>query len=287
MEIHSALIGLVNRHDVNKGTSFLSGAAPSAHSTAGTKAIADVEKITTNPVYVVKTPFITTGELESIGAAMMGITIGEIGKEAGKLIGEYTGKGASLVGSIPGKIAQAAADKFNEPGVKLSISDVLDELMKDIEDITKEQAEKNEAECKSNKINEVKENITKGVTTAKKFVDDATEDLNKIVEYALEGSEWMAEHMTKKIENTTQNIKKTLDEQYTNIEKNVNEFCKGEGDKIGMKLVELYNNGIRKAAHKVKDLKDTTMSKTSITAISSIQKAKLNIMSMTGINLPI
>lgn len=286
MEINSALVGLINKNDVNKGTSFLSGAATSAISTAGKNAVADVKNITKNSVNEIETQFITTSELQNIAASMLSVAIGEISNETGQLIGEYTGKSASLVGSIPGKITQAATDKFNEPGVKLSVSDVLDELTKDIEDISKEQNEKIEIENKNNKINETKENITKGITTAKKFVEDSIKELNKVVEYALEGSEWVAIELTKRIESTKQNVKKSLDGQYTHIEKSVNEFCKGEGDKIGMKMVELYNNGIRKAAHKIKDAKDTAVSKSAINAVASIQKGKLNLMSMTGINLP-
>jgi len=286
MEINSALAGLVNRNDVNKGTSFLSGAATSAISTAGKNAVADVKNVTKNAVYEVETQFITTNELQSIAASMLSVAIGEISNETGQLIGEYSGKSASLVGSIPGKIAQAATDKFNEPGIKLSVSDVLDELTKNVEDITKEQNEKNEEEFKNNKINEAKENIAKGITTAKKFVEDSITELNKVVEYALEGSEWVATEMTKRIETTKQNVKKSLDEQYSKIEKSVNDFCKGEGDKIGMKMAELYNNNINKAAHKIKDAKDTAVSKTVIKAKSATQKANLKLMSMTGINLP-
>lgn len=286
MEINNALVGLINKNDVNKGTSFLSGAATSAISTAGKNAVADVKNITKNSVNEIETQFITTSELQNIAASMLSVAIGEISNETGQLIGEYSGKSASLVGSIPGKIAQAATDKFNEPGVKLNVSDVLDELTKDIEDISKEQNEKIEIENKNNKINEAKENITKGITTAKKFVEDSIKELNKVVEYALEGSEWVAVELTKRIESTKQNVKKSLDGQYTHIEKSVNEFCKGEGDKIGMKMVELYNNGIRKAAHKIKDAKDTAVSKSAINAVASIQKGKLKLMSMTGINLP-
>lgn len=278
MAIDSALEGIVKQNadkQVQKGAAFLNGDTASATLKTATTAVGA-------GVVATQLTQASTEELQEVAQQLMAAAAAKITEESAKLTAEFAVKNATLLASIPGKISSAASDKLNEPGAKKELGDVLADLNKNREDIEEEKSKKMDEENQKKTLDDTKEKAAEGANKVKEFMENANAELEKIVGYAAEGPDYVADQLTKKINSVLDNIKKTLDESYNNNEKKLNEYCQGEGEKIGTRMVESYNNTVDKAAKKIKDDKDKAMASTEIKAKSAIQKAKLQLMALVG-----
>ena len=250
--------------------------------------VSDLMTTTGAVVSAVNVVSLSADQMTKIAQTMAAYAIQEISSFTGKQIAEYTTKGATLVTSIPNKIASKSIERFNSTDekdgeIKQNIGDVLSKLAINKEDIIKKLSEKNDEEIKSNKISEVQKSVGETINKAKDFIQKANDEIYKVMEYAAEGPDYIARQMTNKINSIEENIKNVLNDQYKTVESTVNTFCEGEGKKIGARLVKEYNNIIDKSAKQIFEKTENTKTKVLVKADEAIQTAKLKLFALIGV----
>lgn len=270
-----------------KGESFLNGEMTSAfQKTAGS-----ASGLVTNAAGGALMVSAAASQMPAMISAMMSEAISQITQECGSLVGEYTGKTAKLVTSIPANIASATQKRITSPedgeeGLK-SLGDILPEILSDYEDILKQKAEEADENRKSNKIQEAQEKIAENLEKVNNFIKEATDKLKEFEGYALEGPEWIADQMSKAVDGAVAKVKDTLEDTYSKVENDINTFCTNEGKQIGAKVVKEANAKIEQLAAEVKNKNEVAISKVKIMAKSAMQKGNLAIMGLTGMNIPL
>lgn len=231
---------------------------------------------------------LSADQLSQIAQSMAAAAIGEITNFTSKKIAEFTTKSTTLATSIPGKIADKSIERFNSTDkskgeTKLSVGEILGNLAKNKEDRISEESEKTDEKIKTSKIDELKKSTSETLTKAKEFIQQANDEIYKVMEYAAEGPAYIAQQMSNKIESIQQNIEKTLNDQYKIVEDNINTFCEGEGNKIGEKLVQEYNNLIDKAAKATFEKTNNAKTQGIVKGTTAIQEAKLKLFALIGV----
>lgn len=281
---------------VSKGESFLQGQDTTAFSKLGKNALELGTTATGAGVLTYEVAKqLTNGEAIAFAESLAATALGDISAETGKLIGEYTGKTADLIASIPGKIAKGVSRRVGEPlgeehgetPIKSVGEYLADDLSRNSEDRTQEFADKRDANNKAEKIKKTKEEIVKVVNDVNDFIEKANKEIEVVQSYALEGPEFVANKMSDTVDYIIDNVEATLDKSYKTIEEHVNMFCDTEGKKIGSKIVENTNRVNAYLAKQIKNKNEETITRGKIKAKSVLQKAKLFIMGQLGINISI
>lgn len=277
-----------------KGDSYMEGFDTTAFSNLGTNAVQFGARATGAGVLTVElAKSFTNGDIQAMAADMAADAVGQIAGECGALIGQYVGKATALVASIPGKIASATTRRITNPDEKRSeepIRSVAYYLVQKTtirEDLNKTEEEIREAVRKSERIKDAQEKISNAVKVANKFIEKANERIAYVQKYALEGPQWVADQMDKTINDVITEVDKQLEEHYNKLEMDVDTYCDKEGTQIGSKIVQTTNAEMEKIAIKIKNKNEETITQAKIKAKSTLQKAKLTIMGLLGVNIPI
>ena len=235
------------------------------------------------------------GNIANAASDITAAAVGSIAQKTGKIIGEYSSKFVSLPLSIPTKIAKYTADRIakskgdkDENGneynpVKVSLGDIMNKYTDPIEDQIKKQQEETDENNKNNTIDNAKKKAQKYIESANKLVEKSNDAINKIMEHAAEGVDWVQTNINKEIARAEKNVKDGLEKGYKNIETDIDTFCKGEGEKIAVKIISQYNKLIEEQAKDIVDKKNKVEKKAKIKADAAIQKAKLKIFALIGL----
>ena len=281
-----------------KGNDFMSGNPTTAFNKVkettseiqnqGKELVSELTTTAGAVVSAVNVVSLSADQLSQIAQSMAAVAIEEITNFTSKKIAEFTTKSTTLATSIPGKIADKSIERFNSTDkskgeIKLSVGEILGNLAKNKEDRISEESEKTDEKIKTSKIDELKKSTSETLTKAKEFIQQANDEIYKVMEYTAEGPAYIAQQMSNKIESIQQNIEKTLNDQYKIVEDNINTFCEGEGNKIGEKLVQEYNNIIDKSAKQIFEKTENTKTKVSVKADEIIQTAKLKLFALIGV----
>lgn len=218
-----------------------------------------------------------------------------IAEKAAAIMAEYSAKMIALPASIPGRIAEYTADRFNKTKddlnefgeaftpVKVSLSDIIDELTKDSDQVVEEANKKIDEEKKNKAIERAQKTTKKFTDSVNKIAAKSNEVIGKIMTHTLEGVEWIQKNLDKESQRVEKNIRQELETGYLQVEKSIDEFCKSEGDKLGTNLVREYNNLIKKQAKETIDKKRKLETDAKIKVNQLMQKAKLQIFAMLGL----
>jgi len=235
------------------------------------------------------------GNIANAASDITAAAVGSIAQKTGEIIGEYSSKFVSLPLSIPTKIAKYTADRIakskgdkDENGneydpVKVSLGDIMSKYTDPIEDQIKKQQEETDENNKNNTIDNAKKKAQKYIESANKLVEKSNDAINKIMEHAAEGVDWVQTNINKEIARAEKNVKDGLEKGYKNIETDIDTFCKGEGEKIAVKIIKEYNKIIENQAKKIVDEKRKVEKKAKIKANAAIQKAMLKIFALIGL----
>ena len=82
-------------------------------------------------------------------------------------------------------------------------------------------------------------------------------------------------------------IENLINKQWELDKQSYDDFAQKQGNKVGAKLVQLYNDELMQQAKKIENMKQKAEEKIKIQAKKVLQKSKLMIMGKLGINLPI
>ena len=229
--------------------------------------------------------------VEDITAA----AVGEIASKTGEIIREYSTKFVSLPMTIPTKIVQYTGERIakskgdkDENGneynpVKASLSDIMSKYTDPVEGQIKKEKDETDEKNKNKAADNAKQKAQKFIESANKLIEKSNEAIGKIMEHSAEGVEWVQINLNKEISRVEKNIRDGLEAGYKSIESDIDVFCKGEGEKIAVKLIKEYNKTIEEQAKKITDNKNKVEKKAKIKADAAIQKAKLQLFALIGL----
>lgn len=231
------------------------------------------------------------GTISSIGMApeiIQGIVL-----ECTQLIFDEVQKKITEVVQLPTRLAMETPKLIKEYTQKTfdknkkSLADALKELSLSSEEITALQEKLEESNDLKNKTNKVMKVVSSIKSNVDNISNEISSKINMIAKYASEGPDWLSTQINNTLEENMEKINGYVDTQKKAIESEHKKFCEGVGQKIGMDLAKQYNLVIDAAAKKQFDTIQKIKTKAKTKAFSALQKAKLKIMSLTGINIPV
>ena len=102
-----------------------------------------------------------------------------------------------------------------------------------------------------------------------------------------EGPDWVANQISKAMDNTLSQFNNNVDNICNDIKGGVTEFAETQGKAMGNAMAKQYNKIIENQAKKTYNMMEENKSKAKIKAFTALQKGKLKIMALTGINIPV
>lgn len=208
-----------------------------------------------------------------------------ITKQGTEIALDFVNKHIDAVTSIPKGISEISLAYFNS--YKLSITDLIKEFITPQEPEIEKQTKNQEENDQKNFITDIKEKYMKNRSYITGFINDGVSYINLITSYIQQGPDWVESKAEEGIKSVASKIQKAADKQWDNDKKAIDKFIKSRGEQIGQRMVDNYNNILRNQAQKITADKEKEIQKLVTKASTVLQKAKLKIMSLTGINLPI
>ena len=154
------------------------------------------------------------------------------------------------------------------------------------ERIEQQEKEADEAAEKSHK-NSLNAKLSSLNTTMAKATANINDKMSSIAKYMGEGPDWVANQISKAIDDAVSSANANVDNICANITAGVNEFAEAQGKAAGHALAQQYNKIIENQARKTFNMMEENKSKAKIKAFTALQKAKLKIMALTGVNIPV
>ena len=208
-----------------------------------------------------------------------------ITENAARIAGDYIDSHTKELSKLPATIQSYAMSYFN--AYKLSLSDLLKLQVIQTEQLRKELADKADELSKNEFIKKSKEKITKVTGLVSEMTSQVPTYVNMITTYITQGPVWVESKMDEFVGNKTEEIENLINKQWELDKQSYDDFAQKQGNKVGAKLVQLYNDELMQQAKKIENMKQKAEEKIKIQAKKVLQKSKLMIMGKLGINLPI
>jgi hypothetical protein len=208
-----------------------------------------------------------------------------ITENAARIAGDYIDSHTKELSKLPATIQSYAMSYFN--AYKLSLSDLLKLQVIQTEQLRKELADKADELSKNEFIKKSKEKITKVTGLVSEMTSQVPTYVNMITSYITQGPVWVESKMDEFVGNKTEEIENLINKQWELDKQSYDDFAQKQGNKVGAKLVQLYNDELMQQAKKIENMKQKAEEKIKIQAKKVLQKSKLMIMGKLGINLPI
>ena len=221
-------------------------------------------------------------EMQQIVERVISYAVQEITVEIGNYIGT---KVAELVVPDTNYINKVMNDEFNEN--KTTLAKEIEKFSESSESRQNAIDKQNEENEKTEKFKKIKEMSEKVKTWIDEESPKITEKVNEIVsKYLLFGPEDLENQIDSYISKTKNELTKTTDEKLNSIYEFKKTTEENIGKKMGKKLADTYNDTIAKQAQKQQININKAKAKAKQVAAAATQFAKLQIMALTGINIP-
>lgn len=274
---------------VDKGAAFMSGQVTSSmNKVMSDKTSVSAIQVATKGAGIYSTADSLIKNPDILGELATNITASAVNvaaTEMGKIGGKIAASAVQLPLSIPGRIQKYTQEAFN--AYKLSFGEVLARVMKDQEEQAKENIEKEQKAKEENS----KKSLAEKLNNAKDKLDQGLEFMNsylgKVCDYIEEGPDYVAKEINKIITKGVNAANKAVDEKIQDAENAVDEQCKKQGYNIGKGMADEYNKALEKQAQKQLASQKNAISKASAMAFKAKQAAILQVMALTGVNVPI
>ena len=185
----------------------------------------------------------------------------------------------------PKMVQEYTMSTFNKN--KLSISDLLKGFEETVEDELKKLEAEDEKKDQQTSIDKMTKAVSKIKSEVTKIASDANDIAEKITKYIAEGPDTVTSFVNNTIDEKISQIQALTNTEVNKWMKDFDGFCKTQGEKLGTVMAQEYNNVLRKQAQKITANIKKQKSKAKLLAFSAKQKSVLQIMGMTGINVPI
>lgn len=286
----SGMYDTLSAQAINAGQSFLAGKVTSTFSSLkNDEGVQALTNATTTGIglYSTVSEVVKNAEVAatSLVSELANYATEAITTEASKIVTDFVNKHIDAVTSIPKGIIDTSLTYFNEN--KLSIGDLSKTFITDQEKINAQNIQKNEEERKTNFITDMKDKYMKNRSKISAAVDIGLSYVNLVTSYIEQGPQWVESKIDEGVEFCVSYIQKCADKQWEIDKKAIDDFIKNEGETVGKRMADEYNTILTKEAQKIVTNKEKEIQKLLTKANTLLQKAKLVIMALTGINLPI
>ena len=245
------------------------------------------------------------GALSSVGS-LASNTLGTMGALAvgpemiSALVMEATSVATAQLSQITAKITEAPikaalnAPKIMKEQMQKTFNEEKTTLAKEMknfnitaEDRIEEQSKKSEEDAEKSNKKSLAAKLSSLNTSVSKTTTAINDKVSSIAKYIAEGPEWVSNQISKALEESLSNLNTSIDNTCESINNGVEEFARSQGKTAGKKLANQYNKIIEKQARKTYNIMQENKSKAKIKAFAALQKAKLKIMALTGVNIPV
>lgn len=225
-------------------------------------------------------------QLEDFASSFGENIMNEVKNAGEQIVKDFTSKIAKDISKIPMDVTSKVASKVTE-GIQDMLKEVIEELTTSAEERFEKDAEKQEEDAISKTIS----SITEQVTLISKIIEDtmAAEQaiISQIQRYPEQGAQFMQEQAQKQIDNAKNAATAAINVQYDKYKQKIEDWEDDMAERIAQKMKAKMKITITQQQKKLFDdiKKNVLIIKTNAHKI--LQVAKLQIMAMLGINLPI
>lgn len=185
----------------------------------------------------------------------------------------------------PKKMKEQMQKTFDEE--KTSLAKEMLRFKSTAEERIAEQARKLQEEAENLYKNSLGSKLSSLNITMAKATTAINDKVGSIAKYMAEGPDWVANQISKAMDNTLSQLNTNVDNICDDIKGGVNEFAESQGKAMGSAMAKQYNKIIENQAKKTHNMMEENISKAKIKAFTALQKGKLKIMALTGINIPV
>ena len=184
----------------------------------------------------------------------------------------------------PKKMKEQMQKTFDEE--KTSLAAEMKKFNSTAEERIEEQEQKQQEETEKSHKNSLNAKLSSLNTTMAKATTAINDKVGSIAKYMAEGPDWVSNQISKAMDNTLSQFNNNVDNICNDIKGGVTEFAETQGKAMGNAMAKQYNKIIENQAKKIYNMMEENKSKAKIKAFTALQKGKLKIMALTGINIP-
>lgn len=222
--------------------------------------------------------------LTTLAVQITSEAINVLSGEVAKLVGVYVGNHVNAITTWPAKVQSYAMAYFNT--YKMSVGDVLKNLLEAAEDRSKKESEKNKESKMSKFISNMKTKMNSVTSSINEYVSIGTSYIQMVTSYIANGPDWVTDQIDKQLGNLCETAETAVNKQWEKDKNIYNESAKNTGDAIGAEMVERYNKTLQKSQEKLLKKIENNKKIALAKAAALLGKNKTKIASMTGIYIP-
>ena len=222
--------------------------------------------------------------LTTLAVQITSEAINVLSGEVAKLVGVYVGNHVNAITTWPAKVQSYAMAYFNT--YKMSVGDVLKNLLEAAEDRSKNESEKNKESKMSKFISDMKTKMNSVTSDINKYVSIGTSYIQMVTSYIANGPDWVTNQIDKQLGNLCETAETAVNKQWEKDKNMYNESAKNTGDAIGVEMVERFNKTLQKSQEKLLKKIENNKKIAAAKAAALLGKNKTKIASMTGIYIP-
>lgn len=225
----------------------------------------------------------------AVGPEMVSALVMEATNVATAALGEAAAKivEAPIKAALeaPKKMKEQMQKTFDEE--KTSLSAEMKKFNSTAEERSEEQEQKQQEETEKSHKNSLSSKLSSLNTTMAKATTAINDKMESITKYMAEGPDWVANQISKAMEDTLSQLNTNVENICDDIKGGVGEFAESQGKAMGNAMAKQYNKIIENQAKKTHNMMEENKSKAKIKAFTALQKGKLKIMALTGVNIPV
>lgn len=267
---------------IDRGSNFINGKITSAFDAVQNDVSVSYLSSTLSDTMDMATTVVMSPALvsEIVGKAM---TI--VNNELSKKMNEVAALPMKLAVDTTSLVKQYTQKAFNDN--KITFAKALEEVSVNQEDTSKATDDENDTASDENQ----KKSLLQKAADVKKSIDKFTQQIQLAVsdaaKYTAEGPKWLSQKINTYLENEIKSMDESLDKKKAEMFESHDKWCQAQGEKAGKKLADEYNKVLRKTAKSQYDKIKKVNAEAKALTFSAKQKAKLKIMALTGINIPV
>lgn len=271
---------------IDKGSNFLTGKATTCFQNSITEET-PTSNATSNIAGIAANALGTVGAI-AVGPEIVSAIMGEVSG----IIATKLSEAAAKITEAPIKAALEMPQKMKEQMQKTFDEEktTLDKEMKMFNTTSEERIEEDAKKSEENDEKKQQSKLASQISSLNNTMTKVTDEINKkivsITKYIAEGPNWVSDQISKTLDEQFSILDQQVENICHDIKSGVDDYAESAGKTAGNKLSAQYNSIIEKQAKKNYNMIQENKSKASIKASTALQKGKLKIMALTGINIP-
>ena len=186
--------------------------------------------------------------------------------------------------AMPKKLKEEMQKTFDEK--KTTLAKEMEKFNVNSEELIEKEQAKIDGEIEKLQQSKLASQISSLNKSMAKVTSQINKKMSSITKYVAEGPQWVSNQISKTIDEQFSILDQQVENTRNDINTYISDFAEGQGKNAGEKLAAQYNKIIANTAKKTHNMIEESKSKAAIKAFTGLQKAKLKIMALTGVNIP-